>query len=99
MTKDPKFPETRCQNDETEVPVALLLDPPERAEWWTVLQAIMWLEMDPRTLEQVALAVEEDVDDVTPLAAIWDKIDFCAQAVLTQSTATFDAELLRRELA
>ncbi len=77
--------------------MTLLVNPPELAEWWTVLQAVMWLTMDPVTVEQVVLAVLEDTDDTTRLSEIWERLDFCSQLVLVQGMEDFDAEVMAQD--
>ena len=87
----------RCRKDEQETQMTLLVNPPELAEWWTVLQAVMWLDMDPTTLEQVVLAILEDTDDKTRLSEIWERLDFCSQLVLVQGMEDFDAEVMAQD--
>jgi len=74
--------------------MSLLVDPPELAEWWTVIEVLLWLKLDPATLEQVAVAVCNDADDGTTVSDIWERLDFCSQTTLMLGMETFDAECL-----
>ena len=74
--------------------MSLLVDPSELAEWWTVIEVLLWLKLDPATLEQVAVAVCNDADDRTTVSDIWEKLDFCAQTTLMLGMERFDAECL-----
>jgi hypothetical protein len=70
----------------------LLVEPPELAEWWTVNQAIAWLDLDRKTVEQIIDAIRPNHDDEPLLCQVWGSLDFCAQAALADGMSSFDAE-------